>query len=483
MYFFAFCFSFTNRDRMSAKECLEHKWLCENQPLKAQTNDSIIADVTPNRNNLEGNINDTQKLNDANNQTLSTSPPKTSAGFFLHPHPNQNNGTSSLNELLFSNLNGSLSTSTHANLSASKPSSNDHFNHEIQQQQPHNQQHQPSSSSHSESLSSLNVDICTNDSDCLKQTATTNNNCNNSNINCISNSSKSNNCGSSSCSYTTNKQNELLKDYTTNKENINLSKILVNRIAPIQNQPSTQLINNLNKGITLNNNNHSTNNNLSSNCSTYDYTDEILATPNANNSNNISSMIQATPNSNGTTAMASVPSGQQQQQQPATANTKYESILFPDAPTTPKVSRKSIVELETPSCVTLVKQFQLSNPNRIDFDEITVPEQKAYTASKPSTPNANGKFAAFNDDCVPPTSYRLSGTTLTAPNHHRSLASSTLSMNTMTETAVGVTTTSSNSTINCLCGADKSANCCCTSRTALNYRKKSLAVLDSSILC
>lgn len=47
-----------------------------------------------------------------------------------------------------------------------------------------------------------------------------------------------------------NNANELLRDFATNKENINLSKILANRMTPIQNQSSTQLLNNLNKGST-----------------------------------------------------------------------------------------------------------------------------------------------------------------------------------------------------------------------------------------
>lgn len=47
-----------------------------------------------------------------------------------------------------------------------------------------------------------------------------------------------------------NNANDLLRDFATNKENINLSKILANRMTPIQNQSSTQLLNNLNKGST-----------------------------------------------------------------------------------------------------------------------------------------------------------------------------------------------------------------------------------------
>lgn len=180
---------------------------------------------------------------------------------------------------------------------------------------------------------------------------------------------------------------------------------------------------------------------------------------------------------------------------------KLETILFPDAPTTPKVSRKSAIEsdTDTPSCVALVKQFQLNNgnssttqktltgkttTNRIDFDEINISEP-VYTQST----TQRSKLSAYKDlaqDNTIPTSYRLSATAITASttNGHHSITSSTLSINTLTDTSVGVQSDST-VTINCLCGVDKTGNCCCnnSSRQALNYRKKSLAVVDNSILC
>lgn len=183
---------------------------------------------------------------------------------------------------------------------------------------------------------------------------------------------------------------------------------------------------------------------------------------------------------------------------------KLETILFPDAPTTPKVSRKSAIESDTdaPSCVALVKQFCNGNvsttqstltqttqttTNRIDFDEINISESEpVYTQSTAQ----RSKLSAYTDlakDTMPTScqQYRLSAitTAITASttNGHHSITSSTL---TLTDTSVGVQSDST-VTINCLCGVDKTSNCCCnsSSRQALNYRKKSLAVVDNSILC
>lgn len=295
----------------------------------------------------------------------------------------------------------------------------------------------------------------------LKQNTTTNN----TNLNC-------NQIGPN------NNTNELLKDFATNKENINLSKILANRITPLQNQSTTahQLLNNLNKGSTT--------------------------TPTTiNNEENSVQQSLVMPSSNSSSSTNT-----------STSTTKHETILFPDAPTTPKVSRKSTIEsdADTPSCVALVKQFQLSNggnlsasasmtttttttttktTNRIDFDEINVTEpvftQSSINRNKFATTSNSTSYKDHGKDNLP-TSYRLSATAITAsttPNGHHSITSSTLSINTLTDTTVGVQSDST-VTINCLCGVDKTGNnCCCNSRTALNYRKKSLAVVDNSILC
>lgn len=238
---------------------------------------------------------------------------------------------------------------------------------------------------------------------------------------------------------------DLLKDYAINKENINLSKILSNRMP---NQSSAnQIMNNLS---TLHNNNSP------KTTSTFEYADDPLTK---------------------TTVLTGHSSA-------SASQTKLETVLFPDAPTTPKVLRKSNQsETDAPSCVALVKQFQFNNcclSNRID--EIN------ETTYGPSSPNRS-KFCNLSEHNRDMPSYRLSATaiaTSTAASHH-SLGSSTLSINTLTESSVGVSQPHSNSTItiNCLCGADKTANCCCnsSSRAALNYRKKSLAVVDNSILC
>lgn len=422
---------------MSAVECLEHKWLSESsQPLKNSTKqDSTIivtttatttlttipTDSTPDKHRIESN-NDTIKSREVDSMSVATSSPKSSAGFFLHQSPK--NGTA-LDEVLFSSLNNGFNTT--ANTNASKMNGMDHQHHNH-----HTHHHHHPSVEHA------------------KQHATTVNN---------------------SCSLNPNDTTDLLKDYATNKENINLSKILSNRSSA--NHQS--LINNR---TTLHNNNNSNNNNNNNNSSssgsstTYDYADD------SSNLSNVLTTVQQSLAMPATNASA--------------VQTKHESILFPDAPTTPKVLRKSNQsETDTPSCVALVKQFQLNNgslSNRIDFDEInSVSESTTYPQQSSSLRSKYTNHTEHTREVLP--SYRLSATAITTSttNGHHSLGSSALSINTLTESSVGVSQQHSNSsiTMNCLCGADKTANCCCnsSSRTALNYRKKSLAVVDSSILC
>lgn len=297
----------------------------------------------------------------------------------------------------------------------------------------------------------------------LKQNTTT------TNLNCNNTSTGPNNANANA------NANELLKDFATNKENINLSKILANRITPLQNQTATQLVNSLNKGST-------TNNNISGTC---EFNEDISVQQ---------SIVMPSSNPSSTTITTTTTPQSQSQAQAQTA--KHETILFPDAPTTPKVSRKSALELDTdtPSCVALVKQFQLSNGNlsattRIDFDE------QQNTTNEPvymQSSNTRNKLSAYKDLAQQtdnlPTSYRLSAKAITTSttNGHHSITSSTLSINTITDTATVGVQSDSTVTINCLCGVDnKTGTCCCnsSSRTALNYRKKSLAVVDNSILC
>ncbi|XP_055297742.1 death-associated protein kinase related [Sitodiplosis mosellana] len=467
-------------DRMSAVECLEHKWLSESsQPLKCSTKDNTTTTATATattknviatdsraenytvEHKLESNK---SRENDSVNSvaiavTAATSPPKASAGFFLHQTPK--NGTA-LDEVLFSSLNNGFNTTANTNASKTNGIDHHHHHHHHHRSHHHHQHHNYSQQHHNHHHHHHN----NHSAECPKQ-----------------------NVNNNSCNINSNDTSDLLKDYATNKENINLSKILANRMAPLQNQSSSsaaaavanQIISNL---TTIHNNNSSNNSN---NSTTMTYADDS-SNNSAPTTNNISSMlttVQQTmtmPAQNATVAAATV-------------QTKHESVLFPDAPTTPKVLRKSNQsDSDTPSCVALVKQFQLNNGSLSShrIDEISVSDGPVYTQSSPN----RSKFTSLsstNDnhhgqrEILP--SYRLSATAITTSttNGHHSLSSSTLSINTLTESSVGVAQQHSNSTItmNCLCGADKTANCCCnsSSRAALNYRKKSLAVVDSSILC
>lgn len=446
---------------MTAVECLEHKWLSESsQPLKSSTKDNTTTkNVIPTDSKPENYTVDQHKMESNKSREIdsvngvvvvaaSSPPSKASAGFFLHQTPK--NGTA-LDEVLFSSLNNGFNTT--ANTNASKLNAIDHHHHNNN----HHLHHSQHLNNHS--------------AECPKQNATVNNN---------------------SCNINSNDTSDLLKDYATNKENINLSKILANRMAPLQNQSAAaaavanQLISNL---TTLHNNNSSNNSNnptATTMTTTTTYADDSsnssapTTTATANNISSVLTTVQQT---------MTMPS-----QNASAVQTKHESVLFPDAPTTPKVLRKSNQsESDTPSCVALVKQFQLNNgSHRIDFDEISVSDGSTYTQPSPNRSKFTAALSSESHgqprETILP-SYRLSATaitTSTTTNGH-SLGSSTLSINTLTESSVGVGQQHSNSTItmNCLCGADKTTNCCCnsSSRSALNYRKKSLAVVDSSILC
>lgn len=481
---------------MSAVECLEHKWLSESSELLSIVKDSttktnVISpnDIIPENHHV---VIEAKKLQEIDSVGTSptplpppSSPPKASAGFFLHQTPK--NGTA-LDEVLFSSLNNGFNATAN-NANASKTLNGiDHHHHNYHQHHHHNQQQQQHHAHHHNNHSM----------ECAKTQNTTLNNNNNHNNN-------NNSCNNIN---NPNDKSDLLKDYATNKENINLSKILANRIAP---QSTASTVNNLqlisNLTTTLHNNNSSNNGALTMTTYADSSSSTATATAAVTTTNNISTVL-ATVQSTGTAAASSTTIAT-----PPSAQTKHETVLFPDAPTTPKVLRKSNqsdADHHTPSCVALVKQFQLnngtlSNNQRIDFDEISVSSDNVglvttntpYTTTQ-STPPNRSKFAANltteqnNREILP--SYRLSATAITTTttnttNGHHSLGSSTLSINTLTESSVGVVTQQhSNSTItmNCLCGADKTAvNCCCnsSSRTALNYRKKSLAVVDSSILC
>lgn len=464
------------RDRMSAVECLEHKWLSESsRPLKNCTKeDSTIAETititatvtaaaTENTNSIpiekhsngSAIIIDTNKSREvdgvscatsspspppSSSSATSASPAKPNTGFFLHQTPK--NGTT-LDEVLFSSLNNGFNTTAHTNTNTNGVAfktidhHSRHHHHHLQQHHHHNHSnHQHHNHHHHSNHPSVEH---------AKQSAPTVNN-------------------SCSSSINPNDTTDLLKDYATNKENINLSKILANRSSAAAAANRATLHNNNNNNINSSSNGSSINNNS-----------------NADESVTMSG-------TNGTTAQA-----------------KHESVLFPDAPTTPKVLRKSNqADDETPACVTLVKQFQLNNGTTataaVATETVAVPMPSSTTSSPSSTTvqatTMRNKFANLTE--LARENYRISAaaiTTTVATNghhHHHSLGSSALSsalsINTLTESSVGVSQQHSNSTItisNCLCGADKTANCCCnsSSRAALNYRKKSLAVVDSSILC
>lgn len=354
-------------DRMSASECLEHKWLCDGvQPTQIKcpmqtTQTEIIQQIESQANNT----NHIDAINKArNNDVISTIqlppppsssslpplPPKPAAGFYLHQHVNGKNAAT-FDDRMFNNKFSMLTrTSLHTN------NNGDHLS--MQTTLPHHQHqhqhpHQP--------LTISNGEFHTKDIECLKPTI----------VGGCSQSEKS----------------ELLKDYAINKENINLSSILVNRTnsstMPAYNEESLDV-------SRLSNGNGST--------STITVQQTIMNLP-ANNPNITNTTHTATATTSATSSQAS----------------KIETILFPDAPTTPKVSRKSAIDgdIDTPACVTLVKQFQLNGNNlatRIDYD-LTAADSLATYKSSAST--RNNKFSSNDHTHDIPSAYRLTATAMT----------------------------------------------------------------------
>lgn len=76
------------RDRMSADECLEHKWLIEtNQSLKMPLENGIM---TVEQTTIQSNGDDESNKSNGIDYVTESSPPKTSTGFFLHQqNPNK----------------------------------------------------------------------------------------------------------------------------------------------------------------------------------------------------------------------------------------------------------------------------------------------------------------------------------------------------------------------------------------------------------
>lgn len=257
----------------------------------------------------------------------------------------------------------------------------------------------------------------------------------------------------------------ILEDYT-NKENINLSKILANRT------PTTVSGVSHAKGISLNLNSSI----CSSSKSNLDYADDTSASIHSDVA------IMSTTNSIPTTTSAAPPV------------TKYEQSLFPDAPTTPKVCRKSMLDAATPASVALVKQFQMSHKaaNANDFVCSTNGDSVSDTYSLV----VNGTSSSVNH--ITTTDAYHYRTTVTAPkahlqqfpypnaHHHlHHITRSTNSSATLTSTTNSVndllSSPSSNASIRCIC--DKADSSCCCSTTTLYRREKSIAVVDNSILC
>lgn len=296
---------------------------------------------------------------------------------------------------------------------------------------------------------------------------------------------KSNNCSSDITTTTT---TALLEDYT-NKENINLSKILANRT------PATINVVQHAKGISLNNSNS---NNNSTSKSNIDYGDDTPASLNPDVA------IMSTSISIPTTTSA-VPAA------------KYEHTLFPDAPTTPKVCRKSLSDATTPASAALVKQFQMSH--KAAANEYLCTNGDSVTDAYATTTKyllstlrsgsdeliVSGATSSVNHITTTDTyHYRttVNATSMQSPNskphlqqlkypnahhhlHHitRSSNSSTLTSTTNSVNEL-LSSPSSSTSSRCICDktSPASSSCCC-STTTLYRREKSLAVVDNSILC
>lgn len=151
---------------------------------------------------------------------------------------------------------------------------------------------------------------------------------------------------------------------------------------------------------------------------------------------------------------------------PVSNSSKHQPSLFPDAPTTPKVCRKSSPD-SPPSVKTLVKKFQLDAVECVNVlcasgsDDCDVDSDRAYCstaklATMQTTVATNGDDSISNDT-------------------YQSIVNCSSSIGTsVTTTSVAGTSCPSM----CLCG--KPSGCCCH---LLNCRGKSIVVIDNSIVC
>lgn len=182
------------------------------------------------------------------------------------------------------------------------------------------------------------------------------------------------------------KSDKLLKDYAINKENINLSTILMGR--------------------------------TSAAAVAYGADDTGLDVPvRLSNGSAAPLTVQQAIASLSTVAGVAIPTVVAAAATASQTPKIIESILFPDAPTTPKVSRKSVcdADIDTPACVTLVKQFQLNGvnlPARIDFEPPAAADPLA--PYKPTVSARCTKFGSSNDHQLDiPSAYRLTATAMT----------------------------------------------------------------------
>lgn len=151
-------------------------------------------------------------------------------------------------------------------------------------------------------------------------------------------------------------------------------------------------------------------------------------------------------------------------------SSKHQPSLFPDAPTTPKVCRKSSPD-SPPSVKTLVKKFQLDAVDCVSglvcgdkCDSIETSE-RTYCSTTTKLTSSNRTTTTLGDD--------TNDTYASLANCSSSVAAVTVVASSTNGTTSTVTATSS-----CLCG--KPSGCCCH---LLNCRSKSIVVLDNSIVC
>lgn len=156
----------------------------------------------------------------------------------------------------------------------------------------------------------------------------------------------------------------------------------------------------------------------------------------------------------------------------ANNSSKHQTSLFPDAPTTPKVCRKSSPD-SPPSVKTLVKKFQLDAVDCVsglvcgngDTCDSIDTSDRTYCSTTTKLTTTTRTSTTLGDD--------TNDTYASMANCSSSVAAVAVVASSSTATNSTVPTTAS-----CLCG--KPSGCCCH---LLNCRSKSIVVLDNSIVC